>query len=123
MAEVDSAKLLNAIEKSVGINEQLYALKQHTKAITNPKEYYDGYTKAIETLKTQMAEETKKLIDEVAREQKTYGYTDDLVANIVGQQMQALYNSKLAQIQHAYPILIVQQNNSKLGEQLLLELV
>lgn len=41
---------------------------------------------------------------------------DDFVANIVGQQVQAMYNTKLAQIQHAYPDIESAAKTLKIGQ-------
>lgn len=103
MSGVDLKKLTAAIEKHIGINDQLYSLKQHTKAITDPKQYYEDYKDAVEKLKREMADLTEKLLDEGKNQQKAYGYTDDYVHQVVGEQASAMYSTRLNQLRSAFP--------------------
>lgn len=103
MAGIELSKLTAAIEKHVGINNQLYALKQHTKAITDPKGYYTEYQAAVEKLKGEMAAMTETLLKEGVKQQTAYGYTDDYVQQVVGEQISAIYNARLNQLRSAFP--------------------
>lgn len=103
MSSIELQKLTAAIEKHVGINDQLYVLKQHSKAITDPKQYYEDYKTAVEKLKDEMAALTDNLLKEGKKQQKEYGYTDDYVHQVVGEQVSSMYNTRLNQLRSAFP--------------------
>jgi len=83
MSSIDPNIFVAQLEKHVGINDALYNLTQHGKAITDPKAYYAEYQKRLMDVKTQMAQYVADLLKDAKANQQSRGYTDDWVAQQV----------------------------------------
>jgi hypothetical protein len=95
---LDPTKFLSSLEKHVGINDTIYGLNQHSKALTDPKTYYSDYLAKLALAKKKMAVYVVDLVKIANTSQSSNSYTDEWLMQVAGADAKNKYRAKLVQV-------------------------